>query len=120
MTVCQEPEVLILDEPTTYLDISCQLDVLELIKELNTKLGITIIMVLHDLNMAARYSDYLYAIKDCSLCADGSPHEVITERELANIFRINAEVFKDTKNDCPYFIPLKTKIISEEIQNEKI
>ncbi len=64
MTICQEPEILILDEPTTYLDISYQVEVLELVRKFNRELGITIIMVLHDLNLAARYSDRLYAIKD--------------------------------------------------------
>lgn len=64
MTICQEPEILVLDEPTTYLDISYQVEVLELVRKLNRELGITIIMVLHDLNLAARYSDRLYAIKD--------------------------------------------------------
>lgn len=59
MTVCQQPEILILDEPTTYLDISYQMEVLELVRRLNREMGMTIVMVLHDLNMAARYSDMI-------------------------------------------------------------
>ncbi|MDR2201876.1 MAG: ABC transporter ATP-binding protein [Clostridiales bacterium] len=114
MTICQEPEMLVLDEPTTYLDISCQLDVLELVKRLNRDLGITIVMVLHDINMAARYSDYLYAIKSDSVCAGGTPSEIVTKRELAEIFRVEAEIHRDEKNDCPYFIPYKNNNNFEE------
>lgn len=107
MTICQEPEILILDEPTTYLDISYQVEVLEIVRRLNKELGITIVMVLHDLNLAARYSDYLYAIKNGGLFAAGEAQEVITEENLEEIFEIKAAVFEDEMNQCPYFIPLK-------------
>lgn len=109
MTICIEPEILILDEPTTYLDIGYQIEVLELIKSLNRELGITIIMVLHDLNLAARYSDYLYAMKNCNICAGGCPVEVITEKILENVFNIKAQIFEDKDNLCPYFIPMTKK-----------
>lgn len=108
MAICQQPEILILDEPTTYLDISYQVEVLELVQKLNEQLGMTIIMVLHDLNLAARYSDLLYAIKDTSLFAEGCPKEILTAELLHDVFEIDAEVFEDTINRCPYFIPLKT------------
>ena len=81
MTICQEPEILILDEPTTYLDISYQVEVLELVQYLNRKLGITIVMVLHDLNLAAKYSDYLYALKDGGIYARGTAGEILTEEK---------------------------------------
>lgn len=106
MTICQEPEILIMDEPTTYLDISYQVEVLELVQRLNRELGITIIMVLHDLNLAARYSDYLYAIKNGKLYARGTPQTVLTENNLKELFHIEASVHKDENNGCPYFIPL--------------
>ncbi len=112
MTICQEPEILILDEPTTYLDISYQVEVLELIRKLNRELGITIIMVLHDLNLAARYSDYLYALKNQGIYAYGSPRQVLTEQYLNEIFQIEAVVYNDGIHQCPYFIPLKTKLTS--------
>lgn len=115
MTICQNPEILILDEPTTYLDISYQVEVLELVRELNQKLGITIIMVLHDLNLAARYSDLLYAIKDCCLCAGGCPCEVLTQKNLQSIFNIEADVFEDKTNRCPFFIPIKTTFHHKEL-----
>ena len=82
MTIAQEPEILILDEPTTYLDISYQMEVLELVRHLNQKLGITIVMVLHDLNLAARYSDQLYALKSRKLYRKGTPEEVLTAESL--------------------------------------
>ena len=109
MAICQEPEILILDEPTTYLDISYQVEVLETVRKLNRELNITIVMVLHDLNLAARYSDYLYAIKDGSICAAGEAKQVMTEQNLGEIFEIEAAVFEDEMNHCPYFIPLKKK-----------
>ena len=108
MTICQEPEILILDEPTTYLDISYQVEVLELIRKLNRELGITIIMVLHDLNLAARYSDLLFAIRNGAVYAGGESSHVLTEKNLEEIFEIKATVFEDTINRCPYFIPIKT------------
>lgn len=108
MTICQEPKILILDEPTTYLDISYQVEVLELVQRLNRELGMTIIMVLHDLNLAARYSDYLYALKDGKLYAKGTPQTVLTENILKELFHIEASVQKDTVNGCPYFIPIRS------------
>lgn len=113
MAICQEPEILILDEPTTYLDISYQVEVLETIKKLNRELNITIVMVLHDLNLAARYSDYLYAIKNGNIYAAGNAKTVLTEKNLEEIFDIKAAVFEDELNHCPYFIPLKTMIRGE-------
>ena len=107
MTVCQQPEILILDEPTTYLDISYQMEVLELVRRLNREMGMTIVMVLHDLNMAARYSDYLYVIKDGGLYAGGAPGEVITLETLREVFRIEADITHDAAHDCPYFIPMR-------------
>ena len=105
MTVCQQPEILILDEPTTYLDISYQMEVLELVRRLNREMGMTIVMVLHDLNMAARYSDYLYVIKDGGLYAGGAPGEVITQETLRDVFRIEADITRDAAHDCPYLSP---------------
>lgn len=113
MAICQEPEILILDEPTTYLDISYQVEVLETIKKLNQELNITIVMVLHDLNLAARYSDYMYAIKNGNICVAGEAKKVVTEKNLEEVFEIKAAVFEDKLNLCPYFIPLKTMIRGE-------
>lgn len=107
MALAQNPKILILDEPTTYLDISYQLEVLELVKELNESLGITVIMVLHDLNQAARYSDNIYVLKDGEICEYGIPNNIIKSTLLKDVFRIEAHIYKDEVNDCPYFIPYK-------------
>ena len=105
MTVAQEPEILVLDEPTTYLDIGYQIEVLELVRRLNRTLGITILMVLHDLNLAARYSNILAAIKDGRVYASGNPFEVLTAENLRALFGIGAAVTRDEAHDCPFFIP---------------
>ncbi len=105
MTVAQEPEILILDEPTTYLDIGYQMEVLELVRHLNRTLGITILMVLHDLNLAARYSDILAAIRDGNVYTSGTPGTVLTPENLRALFGIDATVTRDETHDCPFFIP---------------
>ncbi len=112
MSVAQKPKTLLLDEPTTYLDISYQMEVLELIKELNESLGITVIMVLHDLNHAARYSDSIFVIKNGLLSTQGSPHNVLNCKTLKDVFRVNADIYQDNVNGCPYFI---ARDISPEI-----
>lgn len=108
MTIAQEPEILILDEPTTYLDVSYQVEVLELIRRLNRELGITIVMVLHDINLAAGYSDCLAAIRGGVLFTSGTPEEMVTEKNLRDIFEIEAAVYRDPIHGCPYFIPQRT------------
>ena len=108
MTIAQQPEILILDEPTTYLDVSYQVEVLELVRRLNRELGITIVMVLHDINLAARYSDCLAAVRGGRLYIAGSPDEIVTEQHLRDIFEIEAAVYRDPVHGCPYFIPQRT------------
>ena len=105
MALAQKTEILILDEPTTFLDISYQLEVLELVKEINETLGLTIIMVLHDLNLAARYSHKIYAIKDGKVFKHGITRDLISKDTLKEVFKVEAEIYEDHHNDCPYFIP---------------
>ena len=107
MALAQKPEILILDEPTTFLDISYQLEVLELVKELNESLGITVVMVLHDLNQAARYSDKIYVLNEGQIFKYGQPRHIMNPQLLQEIFRIEAHVYEDEVNSCPYFIPYK-------------
>lgn len=107
MALCQKPEILILDEPTTYLDISYQLEVLELVKELNQSLGLTVVMVLHDLNQAARYSDNIYVLKNGEIFQQGNPKNIIQSNILKDVFRIEADIYQDQINNCPYFIANK-------------
>ena len=108
MALAQEAEILLLDEPTTYLDISHQFQTLELIKQLNREMERTVLMVLHDLNQAARYSDLIFVMKEGDLFAWGKPREIITEKILRDVFAIEAKIIIDEDQDCPYFIPLKS------------
>lgn len=105
MTLCQKTQILIMDEPTTYLDIQYQIETLELIRELNQKLKITIIMVLHDLNQAARYSDRILVINKGMLWASGKSRDVLNKNLLKDVFNISADIYEDKVNKCPYFIP---------------
>lgn len=108
MTLAQKPKILLLDEPTTYLDICYQMETLELVKDLNKTLGITVVMVLHDLNQAARYSDKMLVINDGQLREYGEPCQVVSKELLKDIFKIDADIYEDKINNCPYFIPRKT------------
>lgn len=105
MALAQKPEIMLLDEPTAFLDISYQLEVLELVKELNETLGLTIVMVLHDLNHAARYSHRIVAVKDGEVRSAGEPQKVLTGDLLKTIFRIEADMLEDKTNACPHIIP---------------
>ncbi|WP_432354290.1 ABC transporter ATP-binding protein [Sporosarcina sp. A2] len=105
MAVAQRPKVLLLDEPTTYLDIAHQLEVMELVKELNATFGMTIVMVLHDINQAARYSDRLVVLKDGCIRFDGIPQCVLCKDMFQSIFEIDAEIFM--KNGMCFFTPNK-------------
>lgn len=103
MALAQEPQVLLLDEPTTYLDIEHQFEVLELIKEINTKMDMTIVMVLHDINHAARYSDDVIVMKNGSINNHGSVEQTINSRTMRDVFHLSGE-FLDNEQ-YPYFIP---------------
>lgn len=107
MTICQQPQILLLDEPITYLDVGYQVEVLELVRELCDRLKITIVMVLHDMNFTARYSDRIYVLKDHRVHNYGSPNEVIERKNLQQVFSIDSQLYHDDKNDCPIIIPEK-------------
>lgn len=92
MALAQNTKILFLDEPTTYLDIRYQIEILQLVKKLNKELGITIIMVLHDINQAITYSDYVIGLKDGHVIMDGQPEEVITEESIRQLYGINLGV----------------------------
>ncbi len=104
MAIAQQPEVLVLDEPTTYLDIGYQVEILELIRKLSKEIDLTVVMVLHDINFAARYADYIYVIKNNHIFAKGTPQKIITAQNMKDVFRIICEVKNDDINNCPYFI----------------
>lgn len=110
MALAQKPEVLILDEPTTYLDISYQLEVLELIRELNKSLKLTIIMVLHDLNQAVRYSDRVMVLQNGRLFNFGDAKSILNKNLINEVFNIDVDIQYDNRNDCPYFISNKMQM----------
>ncbi|MWV51147.1 ATP-binding cassette domain-containing protein [Rathayibacter sp. VKM Ac-2803] len=106
MTVAQRTRVMLLDEPTTYLDVAHQLEVLALIEELHSRSGATVVMVLHELSLAARHADHLIAMKDGRIVAAGPPADVVTERVLADVFGIEAEILADSRTGRPVVVPL--------------
>ncbi|HYE11785.1 MAG TPA: ABC transporter ATP-binding protein [Patescibacteria group bacterium] len=107
MALAQKPEILLLDEPTTFLDISYQLETLELIKELNQTLGLTFVMVLHDLNQAVRYSHKIYALNKGQVHCCKESDNILTKEFLKKVFRIEGDILEDETNKCSYFIPQK-------------
>lgn len=92
MALAQNTDLLFLDEPTTYLDIRYQLDILNLVKRLNEEYGITIVMVLHDINQAIHYSDYIIGLKDGSVILEGNPNEVITPECIKELYNVELDV----------------------------
>ena len=101
MALAQQTDLILLDEPTTYLDMAYQLEVLELLYRLNREQGCTIVMVLHDLNLAARFSDYMIAIRCGDIISHGTPEEVITQKVLRETFQIDAVIMKEPKTGRP-------------------
>lgn len=108
MALAQQTQLLLLDEPTTYLDLAYQLDVLDLLEELNEQ-GRTIVMVLHDLNQAARYADEMVALRGGQIVAHGSPEQVMTADTLRHVFGLNARVIPDPVTGTPMCIPMSRR-----------
>jgi len=104
MALAQQTDLILLDEPTTYLDLAHQLEVLKLLYELNRNQKCTIVMVLHDLNLAARFSDYIIAIQKGDIIKHGAPEEVMTPEVLRKTFNINADVVIEPKSNRPVCI----------------
>jgi ABC superfamily ATP binding cassette transporter, ABC protein len=99
MSLAQKPKILFLDEPTTYLDVKYQIEILRLIKHLNEKYDMTIVMVLHDINQAIHYSDEIIGMKNGNILFQGNPNEVITEESIQEMYGIHLDVehFKEQK-----------------------
>ncbi|MEU7044462.1 ABC transporter ATP-binding protein [Streptomyces varsoviensis] len=105
MALAQETDLLLLDEPTTYLDISHQVEVLDLVRQLNHERGRTVVAVLHDLNQAARYADHLVAMKNGRIVARGRPSEVVTARLVREVFGLESVVVPDPVTGSPLVVP---------------
>ncbi len=106
MALAQQTDLLLLDEPTTFLDVAHQVEVLDLLTDLNRSRGATVVMVLHDLNLAARYADHLIAIADGNVHASGTPHEVLTEDVVRVVFGIDSKVIGDPTSGKPLMLPI--------------
>lgn len=106
MALAQQTEILLLDEPTTFLDIHHQIEVLDLLTDLNHDRGTTIVMVLHELNLAARYADELIAMSAGSIYARGTAQEVLTPQMVKDVFGLESHVSPDPVTGKPMMIPL--------------
>ncbi len=107
MALAQNPEIILFDEPTTYLDISHQLEVMQIIRFINEKFKMTVIMVLHDINHAIEYSDEIIVLKDTKIFAQGNPKNILTADLIANVFGVRAEIFTNKVGDKILF-PVST------------
>ena len=105
MALAQQTQVLLLDEPTTYLDMAYQMDVLDLLDDLNEQ-GRTIVMVLHDLNHAARYADHIVALRGGQIVVQGSPEQVMTAENIRQVFGLHAQIATDPVAGTPMCIPI--------------
>lgn len=105
MALAQHTDILFLDEPTTFLDIAHQLEVLKLLRKLNVEQGRTIVMVVHDLNQAARYADHIVAIKNGKIVTQGTPVEVMKKEMLREVFGIEADIIADPRTGLPHCLP---------------
>jgi len=106
MALAQDTEVLLLDEPTTFLDLAHQIEVLDLLLELNNRAGRTIVLVLHDLNQACRYADHLVALRDGAIHASGPPTEVVDAAMVEAVFGLRAQVLPDPVSGTPMCVPV--------------
>ena len=104
MALAQQTDLILLDEPTTYLDMAYQLELLELLYNLNREENRTIVMVLHDLNLAARFADYMIAIRSGSIIRQGTPKEIMTKKVLKDTFHIDAEIVCESRIGRPICI----------------
>ncbi|MEM8531384.1 MAG: ABC transporter ATP-binding protein [Chloroflexota bacterium] len=114
LTLAQDTSILLLDEPTTFLDIGHQLEVLDLVQQLNQERGMTIVLVLHDLNQAARYSHRMVVLNQGQIVADGVPQDVLTPPLLAEVFNVQANIVTDPASNTPICLPYA--VVSHEEQ----
>jgi ABC-type cobalamin/Fe3+-siderophores transport system ATPase subunit len=113
LALAQDTPVLLLDEPTTFLDIAAQIDLLDLAWKLNREEGRTIVVILHDLNMAARYADLIVALKDGEVIASGTPAEVMTGEIMRSVFGIEATITDDPLTGAPLVMPIQAAAVDE-------
>jgi iron complex transport system ATP-binding protein len=106
MALAQQTDLLLLDEPTTFLDINHQVEVLDLLTDLVKNSGRTVVVVLHDLNLACRYADHIVAMKSGRILAEGAPVEVISEAVVKDVFGMTSRVVVDPVSNTPMIVPI--------------
>lgn len=111
LALAQDTELLLLDEPTTYLDLAHQVEVLDLVRALNRRNGRTVVMVLHDLHLASRYADHLVAMRGGAIVAAGPPTEVVTAELVREVFGLEAQVISDPLTGTPLVLPIPNPIV---------
>ena len=109
MTLAQDTDLVLLDEPTTFLDLAHQVEVLDLVSRLNRERGRTVAMVLHDLNLAARYSDLVVVMKDGVVVTRARPREVFTSALLDEVFGLRADILDDPRTGLPVVVPVSRR-----------
>ncbi|SER25647.1 ABC transporter ATP-binding protein [Sphingobium sp. YR768] len=109
MTLAQDTPLILLDEPTTYLDIAHQMELLDLCRHLNRTKGRTLVLVLHDLNLAARYADNMIAMKAGAIVASGTPTDVLTRERIAQVFSMDSLVMPDPVTGAPMVVPVSSQ-----------
>ncbi|MEM7714142.1 MAG: ABC transporter ATP-binding protein [Cyanobacteria bacterium P01_A01_bin.68] len=109
MALAQNTDILLLDEPTTFLDLAHQIEVLDLLWELNQNQGRTLVMVLHDLNQACRYADYLVAVNQGNIYTQGKPEDVMSEKMVLDVFGLECKIIPDPVSATPMCVPIGRK-----------
>ena len=115
MALAQRTEILLLDEPTTFLDVAHQVEVLDLLRDLRDQRGTTVVMVLHDLNLAARYADRLVAVRAGRVHAEGRPDEVITPEVVEEVFGLPCRVVPDPVSGTPLVLPIGRHRVGRDV-----
>ncbi len=118
MTLAQETDMIFLDEPTNHLDIKYRIEILDLLRDLNRKEGRTILMVLHDINLAARYADHLIALRGGEIFAQGRPDTIMDAHLMREVFDIHSAVFSCPVFNVPFCIPYQDKSLGETRTSE--
>ena len=113
MALAQETQYLFLDEPTTFLDLAHQFEVMDLIQKLNRELHKTIVLVVHDLNLAARYADCIFALRAGRIAASGTPTEVLTPAILRQVFDVEARIIRDDQSNLFFCLPVGKAVAAD-------